>query len=134
MLRDGRAVCHMNALHAAIRFQVIPSPLRTTAYSMDVCIAGLLSVASTPLARPALLVCSESQGCEALACTALTAPATLLSLLSAWLSKSFACTLAPWHAHSAHWCGEHHCTRAEQLCWQQTCGSAGGHAGAEGWV
>lgn len=66
MLRDGRAVCHMNALHAAIRFQVIPSPLRTTAYSMDVCIAGLLSVASTPLARPALLVCSESQGCEAL--------------------------------------------------------------------
>ena len=45
-----------------IIWQVIPSPLRTTAYSMDVCIAGVLSVASTPLARPVLLVISNKSG------------------------------------------------------------------------
>ncbi len=36
------------------RMQVIPSPLRTMAFSLDSCIAGLLSVASTPLVRSQL--------------------------------------------------------------------------------
>ena len=94
MQRGVSAVYYIKTLYAATFSQVIPSPLRTTAYSMDVCIAGVLSVASTPLARPAILTPLTCQGNDALACSA--APATPLSLLSAGALPfmSITCTLA----------------------------------------
>jgi hypothetical protein len=58
--REGPA----SALGAGM--QVVPSRLRTTAYSLDTCIAGILSVASTPLVKPRRLPCTRGPLCRAL--------------------------------------------------------------------
>jgi len=58
--------------HRGAGTQVVPSRLRTTAYSLDTCIAGILSVASTPLVMHSRLPCIGGPLCRALVHVVLT--------------------------------------------------------------